>query len=120
MSRPKGSLNKKTIAKLQAAQAAITGNDNENSTMTPAAPAMSPEDMQAEAEYNAELNRQDETLDTLYLEVDATMASVSNEDITLPERVGLVQSLYSLMFTIHSEVDSIINAKISAENAYVI
>jgi hypothetical protein len=110
MSRPKGSLNKKTIAKQ--AQSTLTGND---STMPPVTPEMTPEDIAAEIEWHAELNRQDETLDALYLEVDATMASVSNDDINLNDRVSLVQSVYSVMAMVHSEVDSIINAKIAAE-----
>lgn len=108
MSRPKGSLNKKTLAKLGLPNNA-TIIDIEPS-LALVQPAMSVEDIEAETEYNATLNQQDDTLDTFLIEIEAEFASVSNEDIEPEISKAIDFSLLNLMSQVHSEICGIINA----------
>ena len=104
MSRPKGSLNKKTIAKL--GLPSNTTIIEIEPSLALVQPAMSVEDIEAETEYNATLNMQDSTLDAFLIEIEAEFASVSNEDIAPEISKELDFSLLNLMSLVHSEIAS--------------
>jgi len=113
MSRPKGSKNKSTIAKL----ASLGLSDIHAETiaiepsLTVAQPEISADDIEADAEYNAMLAKQDDTLDAFLVECDATFSIVSATDEILPDESKAMDfSLLNLMTKVHGEIASKINA----------
>ena len=111
MSRPKGSKNKSTLAKLAVSAPFVTGELQIIATGT----TVPIEDTQAESEYHATLCKQDETLDGFIAEIDATFSTVKPE-LKAKQSRKIASRLANLMSEIHNSIAGTINAYRIAES----